>query len=243
MTRAIKVFCVIQLCGLSSACFTDIDLSLLNVSLDGGTGGTHDGSVGDPCPTAMVRAPVENFCIDVDEVTNEAYASFLAANVPQTQQPIFCLANISYTPSRDWPFGQGAEKRPVTSVDFCDARAYCAWAGKHLCSRADWTNACSNNGERTFPYGDSYDQSACNGENGGAVANVESFSRCTGGYAGLFDMSGNAAEWTDDCPGASDNCGVLGGAAGDDEEDLRCTSRKTFRRTDTDQTRGFRCCS
>src|SRR5262249_40663852 len=112
----------------------------------------------------------------------------------------------------------GPADRPVHAVDWCDAFAYCAWAGKRLCGRiaggsvdptfgtdlaseSEWYNACSRGGQHAYPYGDTYDPRACNGLEYGAGTGpqlpVGSLSSCTGGFAGLFDMSGNVSEWED----------------------------------------------
>src|SRR6185437_5545544 len=103
---------------------------------------------------------------------------------------------------------------PVVCVDWCDAQAYCAWAGKRLCgaigggpattygdpNESQWYNACSNGGTTSFPYGNDYVAGDCNG--GATVAAVGTTPGCQGltsPYFGIFDMSGNVKEWEDHC--------------------------------------------
>lgn len=71
-------------------------------------------------------------------------------------------------------------------MDFCDAFAYCAWAGKRLCgpvgaggkgasvsatyeeavaigksTQSEWFNACTQGGTTKYPYGDAFVQGRC----------------------------------------------------------------------------------
>jgi formylglycine-generating enzyme required for sulfatase activity len=71
---------------------------------------------------------------------------------------------------------------PVHYVDWCDAFAYCKWANKQLCgaitggpvafdkaNQADagaWYNACSGQGNRTWPYSTQFEKTKCNGGEG-----------------------------------------------------------------------------
>jgi formylglycine-generating enzyme required for sulfatase activity len=112
-----------------------------------------------------------------------------------------------------------------------------------LCTREEWTFACSNGGERLYPYGPFYRETACNGENGAGLDPVGSHLGCEGGLAGLFDMSGNVEEWIDDCTGGGNEiCRAIGGRVGADPEDLTCTRVNADRRDDSEAYRGFRCC-
>jgi formylglycine-generating enzyme required for sulfatase activity len=230
------------------------------------------------CPSGMVQIPAPSpFCIDATEVTQRAYASFLAGDAgPQIAA---CVWNADYKASpscKPFTFDNNSNL-PMVCVDWCDAYAYCAWAGKRLCgavggggvdaatkpaqenTNADqWYFACTkgSDGKHTYPYGSEYDGSACNTRDieAGILLEAGSLPGCVGGYDGIYDMSGNAAEWEDDCrpssdPDASkDNCFIRGGAYtyGSDFFAflLRCDGINTIaERQGTAIDLGFRCCS
>ncbi len=210
---------------------------------------------------------LEGFCIDSTEVNNAHYQAFLEAVTmdPTLEQPAACSWNASFEPNM--PIGNGEESLPVRGVDWCDAHAFCAWAGKRLCGgpsggaaaydepanedESQWFSACSANGTRTFPYGDNYDSQACNGGDRSAAEDaplpVGSLATCVGGYPGLYDMSGNAWEWEDSCAaslGETDLCRARGGAFGNGGDLHRCdyagfSPARNFNLGPT----GIRCCS
>jgi hypothetical protein len=180
-----------------------------------------------PCLDGMVLVTPGSdagYCIDRYEVTNADYARFLA--VEDAGSPLdsgTCHWNTSYVP--DASLDAGADL-PVLGVNWCDAFDYCKWAGKHLCgsttggpispgdidgTKSQWFRACSHDDMRNYPYSNAFDVSACVDcdpgagchEDGGppsqGPAPVGSKATCQGGYSGIFDMSGNAAEWEDGC--------------------------------------------
>lgn len=221
-----------------------------------------------PCPTntptcggsgqCSVRGPtmvkVGNFYVDSTEVTVAQYQAFVTAKDTDTSgQPGVCSWNASYTTSR----APDPDTWPMSYVDWCDAYAYCAWAGKHLCgkigggpvapasaldaSQSQWFLACGG------PNGNSHPNSTsvCNSSGGNDdVAPVGSFAGCEGFYTGLFDLEGNVAEWVDSCDstdaGAADNCHLLGGSYLDNQS--YCTEQYASPRNDTAHSFGFRCC-
>lgn len=217
----------------------------------------------------MVPVP-GGYCIDATEVTNAQYATFLAANFPTSGQDGWCAWNTTYTPSTAWP-ATGKDANPVVYVDWCDAYAYCKWAGKHLCgkigggandygdyafaTKSEWYNACSGGGAQAYPYGNTYDAAKCNGckssTNCTTTTAIPAGTAlgCEGGYPGLFDMSGNVNEWENSCDGqtgANDNCLMRGGAFNNNNAYgyLKCAVAGWYSsRSATYATHGFRCCS
>jgi formylglycine-generating enzyme required for sulfatase activity len=208
-------------------------------------------------------------CIDRTEVTQKQYDDFVAAldgGVPIQTSP-YC-AGRSAIPSAPcpWPPPETEYDRPVVCVDWCGAYAYCRWTGKHLCGHVDggaldpydknspldeWWVACSPDGGR-FPYGDTYDPAACNGGDLGAGSTWDAGSHptCQGGYPGIFDMSGNVAEWIDSCDtteGGTGVCSIRGGSFLDPGAGkLECQAERGptgIGRYNIYSDVGFRCCS
>lgn len=148
---------------------------------------------------------------------------------------------------------------PVECVDWCDAYAYCAFRGKRLCgaiggkmgaigsandsTKSQWYRACAGEGSQLYPYGSSFSSASCPNDN---QVDVGSRSGCVGSVAGLFDLSGNVSEWTDECSGteASSSCGRRGGAYSDNDVDVACNSNAGGDNDITHMSRrlGFRCC-
>ena len=158
-----------------------------------------------------------------------------------------------------------SRKLPVVSVDYCDAEAYCATQGKRLCGRvggtlndpgdnanaaaSEWYAACSGPTETDYPYGDSASASKCNAS-GYAPSDmgprdVTTMSECEGGYGGIFNMSGNVAEWEWSCSSSSSNatCSTRGGSFYDGPYEVRCSGTISRSRQDAADDVGFRCCA
>jgi hypothetical protein len=229
---------------------------------DGGTPG---------CTGIAGRGPVQikgpSYCIDATEVTNAQYAAFLAdlEGAERNQGPE-CVGNRSFQPFA-WPYISGEEDFPVVEVDWCDAAAFCRWAGKRLCGKigggpvayssfgsatqSQWMAACSSAGTRTYPYGNGYDVTACTSgankpSNGDLYRATMTAPKCVGGLPGLYDMSGNVWEWEDACEGgtALSNCRVRGGSGYETTStSLACGAAKAYPRETQHAYVGFRCCS
>jgi len=173
---------------------------------------------GKPAPPAVrVGAPGNTFCIDTTEVTNAQYDEFIAAKVDPKSQPAECVWNSSF--ARERPDGGGIPNEPAVGVDWCDARAYCSWAGKYLCGKVEngkktgpvtleglsdykshqWMLACSAEGRLRYPYGGLHDPEKCNLAelDAGAALPVGTAPGCVGGYQGIHDLVGNVWEWFD----------------------------------------------
>jgi formylglycine-generating enzyme required for sulfatase activity len=193
-------------------------------TIDGGAEASSEGGAcskgkGPDQTLVPVSAP---FCIDGTEVTRAQYFEF-QSNHGAIPFPPQCSAKSGNVTSIQPPTG-AESNQPVARVDWCDAWAYCNWAGKRLCglpgggsarlqldrtasgfvvsrasiSGSQWHIACSANGTLAYPYGQSFDARACV-SNGAGPAAVKSKAACQGGYPGIYDLSGNVEEWVDFC--------------------------------------------
>ena len=248
----------------------------------GGAGGADGGAVVVECPTdlagpqmvAVPSAEGTGYCIDSTEVTMAQYQAFLDAD-PALEEPERCGENASFVPLADAQC-EGANDvaarpdHPVTCVDWCDAWAYCEWAGKHLCGRigggplgesgdendasaAEWFGACSGMGENDYAYGDSWQVDTCNAgpedfETVVPPAEVGSFPACHGTappFDRIFDMSGNVSEWIDACAdgiGVAPYCWEASG--GSNSRSLSgCAASGFGPWDDVWWFKGFRCCA
>src|SRR5436190_12656776 len=147
---------------------------------------------------------VDAFYIDKYEVTNTDYAKFVQATGAKAPW--------------HWPQGKipmGEEKYPVANVNWYEATDYCKWLGKRLPTEAEWEKAARGGLDRAhYSWGDDgidkdteegllSPQSALRNTNtpvpatlGRPRANpVGTFT--PNGY-GLFDITGNVMEWTND---------------------------------------------
>jgi formylglycine-generating enzyme required for sulfatase activity len=94
---------------------------------------------------------------------------------------------------------------PVNCVAWADARAYCAFIGKRLPTENEWEWAARNGGRAVvYPWGDAAPADrACwsgegNGEAGPRAGTCQAAGHPAGdSAAGVKDLAGNVAEWTE----------------------------------------------
>jgi formylglycine-generating enzyme required for sulfatase activity len=232
-------------------------------------GDESDGGLTCPSGRGPTMIDVGAFCVDSTEVTKADYEAFLKTAPDLAKQPAVCSWNATFVPGTGWPYPAMEARTPVVYVNWCDAYAFCQWAGKRLCGAigggsvpmSDFANpsvdqhffACSMGASRIYPYGDTWDPARCNDVNAGygKVLPVGSLKGCAGGFPGLYDMVGNVEEWQDSCvgtAGAMDVCADGTGAydypGGDGgPAGTRCDFLDTDYRNAQFQDVGFRCCS
>jgi formylglycine-generating enzyme required for sulfatase activity len=88
---------------------------------------------------------------------------------------------------------------PASEINYQDASKKCAEQGKRLCTEAEWEKACKGPEFFEYPYGKKYEINACRiskDRMDGPKISGE-MEQCVSKY-GVFDMSGNVAEWVSD---------------------------------------------
>ena len=193
----------------------------------------------------------KGFWITRTEVTAGAYTRFTSDT--GHREPGKTLTN---------PKGAGTDL-PVTKVTWDDATAYCEWAGGRLPTEAEWEYAArGGKAEFKFPWGNTFDSRLANSAKtdqkpkGIFVETVPVRRLGSGNGFDLFDMVGNAREWTSDFYVAYPSAGPLtdpagpkegkdrvvrGGSFNEPEKYLRLSAREHADPAKQDNQTGFRC--
>lgn len=147
--------------------------------------GSNDG-YDDEKPVHQVR--VSAFEMDVTEVTVAQYRS--------------CVSVGACDPPNSagrCNFGQGGkDDHPVNCVDWDQATAFCAWAGKRLPTEAEWEYVARGTDGRTYPWGnEAPSEQLCWGRYPfpGTTCPVGAYPAGDSPF-GVKDMAGNVWEWT-----------------------------------------------
>jgi sulfatase modifying factor 1 len=185
-----------------------------------------------------VPVTVEPHCMDVLEVTNDAYAA-CARDEHCPDKDLSCTARATYGKP-------GKGRLPVTCVEWLEAKAFCAWRGMRLPTEGEWEWAArgGNRGSK-YPWGDEppNDQLCWSGvlarnepcEVGTTKGDVNPW--------GIRDLAGNAWEWTgsDFEPSGTQKVGRGGYFENDDVELVSANNRaQVYVRRRFDGL-GFRC--
>lgn len=144
--------------------------------------GRHSRDGGDEYESPAHTATVKPFMMDVYEVTREDYQKCVRA--------ARCIA------PPDWDgdtYPANTARLPVTGVTWEDANNYAAWAGKRLPSEEEWEFAARGTDGRLYPWGQAREPGRAN-LGGSGLAEVGKYAGAS--PFGVFDMLGNAQEWT-----------------------------------------------
>jgi formylglycine-generating enzyme required for sulfatase activity len=194
----------------------------------GGPGGLRAG--------ATQEVELDPYFIDEKEVTWGQYRAFLKAlreaGDPSAEQRTPALPGGAETFDPDWP---------VVGIQWEDAKAYAAWAGKRLPTDAEWEKAARGVDGRWYPWGMRFDEQRCVCRRNPDRFELTAVGSLPAGASpyGALDMAGNAAEWTSD-----DFYGypyIRGGSIDDPFDILRCHSRDCTYPTSRLPGLGFRC--
>ncbi len=152
-------------------------------------------------PTTANHPDVGFRCCRGEQATKAPSTSDLhrvdSIQCPETMIAVrgYCIDQFEY------PNLKGVQ--PIADATLTMAKQACLDHGKHLCTDEEWLQACEGEERRRWPYGHTYIERACNDhgwvdtETMGSAQNSGSFSRCAT-PDGVFDMSSNLWEWTDD---------------------------------------------
>jgi len=193
--------------------------------------------------------------IDVTEVTVGQYAvCFEASSCPNP-------------PECNW-VDPDADQYPLNCINWYDARVYCTWASKRLCTEAEWEKAARGTDGRKYPWGNEPPtceqaltdeaETVC-GESPSANTPVGSKPLGASPY-GVLDMAASLGEWvsdpydaeyyavspTNNPQGPDDGSGRVkrGGASGSPASAMRTSVRfHTGFPESGGGVLGFRCCA
>ncbi len=140
-----------------------------------------------PPPLAVPQRTLDlpAYSIDVYEVTHGEWIKF--------------ITEADFRPEGNWRqfYSIGKEDHPVTNVTLEDAKAYCEWAGKRLPTEEEWEKAARGPDALKYPWGDVWDGKKSNSSEMGMRNTMEVGEVETDKSPyGLYDMMGNAQEWT-----------------------------------------------
>ena len=180
-----------QTCSASGVCVeTSGDMVLVPAGKFWmGCNGTVDSSCGsDEKPGHDVY--LDAFEIDKTETTVSAYGACWSAGP--------CETPLKYSSGCNWGIA-GKEDHPVNCLDWDDAKAYCEWSGKRLCTEAEWEKAARGTDGRRYPWGNAEPTCTLAVMNGcpGDTQAVGSIPAGASPY-GALDMAGNVWEWVAD---------------------------------------------
>lgn len=139
---------------------------------------------GDPAEMPAHKVTVKSFYMDKTEVTREDYAKCVTAGK--------CTAPSIW---KDGKFPAGTEKFPVVGVTFGQAVTYSTFVNKRLPTEEEWEFAARGTDKRIHPWGNSWEKGKANAHGEGKTfVEVGKFSGVS--PFGIYDMVGNAWEWT-----------------------------------------------
>jgi len=179
------------------------------------------------CPSGMVAIAAGAYLRGYK--SGDPLAGWDEVPLSKSHTDSYCIDTYEY------PNQAGA--KPLANVGYAEAKADCESQGKRLCTEDEWERACKGPENARFTWGDRYDKDACN------LSKSESASGdhagCKSSF-GVYDLSGNLAEWTSSryAPGISGR--AVKGATG--EAYARCAGRRPASESHKESVLGFRCC-
>jgi formylglycine-generating enzyme required for sulfatase activity len=195
-------------------------------------------------PLGDAERRVAPFLMDAVEVTAAAYAGCVRVGRCDASGLDACGELGTYDPP-------GRRSHPINCVDWDQAAAFCAWAGKRLPTEEEWEWAARGAARGTrFPWGNGrparqlcWDGPGNDAGEGGRIGTCRVGSYLAGNSPqGISDLAGNVWEWTADETGSTGERIVRGGGWGSGGPTLiSANHRETHPGDHRDVAIGFRC--
>lgn len=178
---------------------------------------------GDYCPTVIQN------CINLDRKVHNVNGYVRCLEFAPTKCKSTKKINMHFCIDKyEWPNIEGS--KPKVMVTWYDMKHSCEALGKRLCDDTEWTLACEGPEILPYPYGLKRDSNACNIDHlqrpwfdaskspmtPEIVAKLDqsvpsgSMPGCVSSY-GVYDMTGNADEWSVNTSGRPYISGLKGG--------------------------------
>jgi formylglycine-generating enzyme required for sulfatase activity len=189
------------------------------------------------------KAIQKDFFIDKSEVTYKEYKEFLEATGHNILPEVI---------ERTIP----GDNYPVVGVNWHDAGAFCKWAGKRLPTQDEWEVAARGTERRLYPWGNQ-NPDGTRGNFADINASVPWRNKIyNDGYAalspinhypkgatreGVYDLAGNAKEWTATIDIRNKTAIVKGGSFENAFDDMQAADQRPYNLGATNPSLGFRC--
>ena len=188
------------------ACVSAVDSTLM-VTIPSGLFRMGCNEEIDSCSSGPRESPahdvdIPEYKIDLFEVTVGQYRVCVDNNG--------CTEPTTHNEFCNWRYSD-REDHPVNGITWYQAKEYCEWVGKRLCSESEWEKAARGTDGRIYPWGN--EEATCDfavmceercdahGDHSGYGCGEDRTwpvgSKPSGVY-GLYDMAGNIWEWVED---------------------------------------------
>ena len=150
---------------------------------------------------------LEDFLMDIYEVTNAQYKAFLDDTGREPSEHVLDYSWFVWeSGEKVLGYTDGIAELPIRGLNWEEARDYCDWAGKRLPTEQEWEHAARFDLDRDWYYlwGEGWkawkSTECCNVAN--SVGRSGQFPSAVGSFPadrntlGIFDLCGNVTEWT-----------------------------------------------
>jgi formylglycine-generating enzyme required for sulfatase activity len=128
-----------------------------------------------------------------------------AVYLPDFQISKYPVTNAQYKAFVDatgrgapWDYPKDKADHPVTRVNLRAAWAFCHWAGCRLPTEVEWEKAARGTDGREYPWGNEWREGCCNSREANVLGTTPvGYYEAGASPYGVYDMAGNAWEWTD----------------------------------------------